>query len=572
MGVFRLRTSARNAGPSGRRFTHRLSVRVYGAGSVCAARVEYFVNTQSSKPRAWIQNELRSGFLALGQKRLKDASACCERVLAEQPQLVQGHFLVGLVALELKDRKTAVSAFGSVTKLQPEHVAAWAQLARLFMTDGQVARADAALSEAVKHESEDPMVNDLVATVYSLMGNHVDATEYHRKAKEQHPDHIPFTVNYANSLVYHGRTSEAASILQSVLERDPNNPQAHWILASSRKAGDDQHIVAMQTALTMHQRNDRAQAFLHYAIGKEYEDLENWPQAFEGFREGAAARRKTVEYDEAVEIEFFDALERSVTSEWFNDGATGCDTNAPIFVLGQPRTGTTLIERIITSHSDVHSAGELQQFGFALRRLSKFQEPKRFSAQLLKHALEVDPLALGEMYMKSGRKLHGSEPRFVDKLPTNFVYVPLILKALPNAKIVHLVRNPMDASFASFKQLFADAYLHSYEQKEMARHHMRYLKLMDLWRARFPGKIIDVSYEETAKDLEPNARRLIDRLGLPWEDACLRFHEQKTAVSTASAAQVREPAHTRSIDRWKRYEQQLDPMRTEFTLNGIAIN
>ncbi len=523
------------------------------------------------KSRSWIQNELREGFVALGQGRLKDASACCERLLAQQPRLVQAHFLVGLVALELKDRKTAVSAFGSVTKLKPDHVAAWAQLARLFMTDGQVARADAALDEAVKHDTDDPIVNDLVAIVYALMGDHVEATKYHRKAKEQNPDHIPFTVNYANSLVYHGRTAEATSLLESVLDREPLNPQAHWILATSRKAVDDSHIHAMTAALPMHQKNDRGLAFLHYAIGKEYEDLELWPQAFDGFSAGAAARRKTVEYDEASEVAFFEALENRLTNEWFDDGRAGYDTHAPIFVLGQPRTGTTLIERIITSHSEVHSAGELQQFGFAVRRLSKFQEPKRFSAELLSHALDVDPFKLGEMYMKSGKKLHGDTPRFVDKLPTNFVYIPLILKALPNARIVHLVRQPMDASFASFKQLFADAYLHSYQQDEMARHHVRYLKLMDIWRERFPGKIIDVSYEATASNVEPHARQLIAQLELPWEDQCLKFHEQKTAVSTASAAQVREPAHTRSIDRWRRYEEQLSPMRSVFDAHGIEV-
>lgn len=519
--------------------------------------------------QTWIQETLREGYLALGQRRLQDASECCKRVLAKQPDLVQGHFLVGLLALESKDRKTALSAFGSVTKLKPDHVAAWAQLARLFMTDGQVTRADAALSEALKHKTEDPMVNDLVATVYALMGDHVEATKFHRAAMDQHPDHLPFVVNYANSLVYHGRTSEASGLLEKALSQEPYNPQAHWILSSSKKAVNENHIERMQRALSKNQKNDRGLAFLNYAIGKEHEDLQNWPEAFEGFEKGAAARRKTVDFDEASELEFFDALEDSVTVEWIDDGQVGFDTAAPIFVLGQPRTGTTLVERIITSHSQVHSAGELQQFGFAVRRLSKFREPKRFSAKLLEHALKIEALALGEMYMKSGQKLHGDKPRFVDKLPTNYVYLPLIMKALPNAKIVHLVRNPMDASFASFKQLFADAYLHSYDQEEMARHHLRYRNLMDIWRQRFPGRFFDISYEATARDLEPNARELVDFLNLPWEDACLRFHEQKNAVATASAAQVREPAHTRSIGRWRRYETQLQPMRKVFDANGL---
>ena len=149
--------------------------------------------------------------------------------------------------------------------------------------------------------------------------------------------------------------------------------------------------------------------------------------------------------------------------------------------------------------------------------------------------------------------------------------MPLILKALPGAKIVHLRRNPMDACFSSFKQLFADAYPHSYDLREMARHHARYVKLMNVWRERFGDRIFDIGYEDVASRLEPSARALIDYLELPWEDACLEFHKQKSAVTTASAVQVREPAHTKSIGRWKRYEQQLEPLRDELEAQGIPV-
>jgi hypothetical protein len=168
--------------------------------------------------------------------------------------------------------------------------------------------------------------------------------------------------------------------------------------------------------------------------------------------------------------------------------------------------------------------------------------------------------------------MRGKTPRFVDKLPVNYLHLPLILAALPNARIVHLVRGPMDACFASFKQLFADAYLHSYEQQEMARHHIRYRQLMDHYRSEFPDRFIDIRYEDAARDLEPHARALIDGLGLAWEDACLNFHESDSGVATASAVQVREPAHTRSIGRWQRYESQLAPMRETLTQAGIPLD
>ena len=241
-------------------------------------------------------------------------------------------------------------------------------------------------------------------------------------------------------------------------------------------------------------------------------------------------------------------------------------------MLGQPRTGTTLIERIITSHHQVHSAGELQQFGLATRRVCKYSDPRRFSAELFRRAARADPHAIGTMYLQTTARMRGNTPFFVDKLPVNYLNLPLILAALPNAKIVHLVRGPMDACFASFKQLFADAYLHSYEQGEMARHHVRYRELMAHYRACFPGRIIDISYEDTAHDTESNARRLIEALGLEWDDACLHFHQSPSGVATASAVQVREPAHTRSIGRWRRYESQLAPMRRELERAGVPLD
>lgn len=263
------------------------------------------------------------------------------------------------------------------------------------------------------------------------------------------------------------------------------------------------------------------------------------------------------------------AFADTFTESWLYDNAQGHADPAPIFVVGQPRTGTTLVERIITSHSQVHSAGELKQFGHCVRRLGDYREPRRQSAKLAQLGAAIDPQQLGNAYLQSTRKLQGTLPRFVDKLPPNYLYLPLILKALPRAKIVHLRRDPMDACFASYKQLFADAYPHSYDQAEMARHHARYYHLMATWRERFGDRFFDISYEDTAANVEPNARALVDFLELPWEDACLLFHEQKAAVTTASVVQVRQPAHTRSVGRWRRYADRLSVMRETLAAAGV---
>lgn len=523
--------------------------------------------TESARPESLSDQQLlQRGFAALNRGQLESASECCRVLLGRRPDLVPAHFLVGLTALEAGQRKTAYSAFRSVTRLEPAHAAAWAQLARLLMTEGQVNRADQALAEALRHVRDEPIVHDLIGIVYSLMGEHGRAGTHFARANELQQGHPPFMLNLANNYVYHGDTKAANQVFAEIVRIQPNSPQAHWSLSGAAKAIDTGHIEEMR-ALLKRRLHPRAQAFYHYAIGKELEDLEQWDEAFEAFAAGAAARRETVEYDEQAESQMFAYLEEHYFPERIS--GHGNPSTAPIFILGQPRTGTTLIDRIISSHSQVHAAGELQQFSLALRRLSDHRDPKRFSAKLFAEALELDPARVGTLYLETTRRMQGNRPRFTDKLPQNYLMIPLILAALPNAKIVHLVRDPMDACFSSFKQLFADAYLHSYDQREMARHHARYRQLMHTWRERWPGRFLDISYEQTVQHFEPSVRTLLEFLELPFESQCLQFYRNDATVATASAVQVRQPVHTRSVGRWKHYRQQLGPMRSELLAAGI---
>ena len=519
----------------------------------------------------WMRDSLKEGFSHLQAGQPEKAAECCQRVLTSRQDLPEAHFLVGLVALELENRKVAIEAFGSVTKLDATHGPAWANLARLFMMAGQPARADRALDNAVKHADNNPVVHDLIGLVSSMLGNDQEALRWYGKAVAGAPDNVGFMVNHANAQMHVGKLEESATTLRKALALSPGNANAHWILAGLSKARDRKHIKEMQQFIATGRYPAKALAFLCYGLGKELEDLEDWDAAFEAFAKGAEARHSTINYNEAAEEEMYAALERTYTKEWLETPAGSCDSAAPIFIVGQPRTGTTLVERVITAHSMVHSAGELKQLGNAVRRLTKYTGASRFSAELVEGAARVNLEKLGNMYIETSRTLAGDTPHFVDKLPLNYIYLPLILKALPNAKIIHLRRNPMDACFASFKQLFADAYPHSYNQEEMARHHARYYRLMETWRERFGDRFLDVAYEDVARDLEPNARALIEFLGLPWEDACLEFHKQKAAVTTASAVQVRQPAHTKSIGRWRRYEQQLEPTRRTLESLGIPL-
>ncbi len=518
-----------------------------------------------------MRQALKEGFNALQRGDTDKAADCCRRVLTSRQDIPEAHFLVGLVALELNERRTAISAFGSVTELEPEHGAAWANLARLLMQTGQTLRAEAALENARRYADDNPTVLDLIGMVHTMMGEDNAALEWYSKAVDGAPKNVGFKVSKANCEVYVGQLQEAEKTLGEALALSPGNANAHWILAGLRKAKDRKHVEEMQQLVDSGDYPPHALAFLFYALGKEFEDLEDWDAAFDAFERGAKARRSVIDYDEEPEIEMYAALKRVYTKEWLASVDEGFDSKAPIFVIGQPRSGTTLVERIITAHPDVYSAGELKQFGNGIRRLTKYAGATRFSAELVEGAANVELRRLGRLYIEKTSSMAGDTPHFVDKLPSNYIYLPVILAALPNAKIVHLRRNPMDACFSSYKQLFADAYLHSYNQEEMARHHARYYRLMETWRDRFGDRFFDIAYEDVARNLEPNARALIDFLDLPWNDACLEFHKQKTAVATASAVQVRQPAHTKSIGRWRRYERQLEPTRRTLEALGIPL-
>ncbi|MCF8475021.1 MAG: sulfotransferase [Emcibacter sp.] len=499
------------------------------------------------------------GYQALLRRDFKEAGACCQLVLKYHPQFKGAHFLVGLIAIETKDWDMARHAFKNVVEIDPAHAAAWAQLARSSVSLAQYDDAEEQLKKAVSFNTTDPLVMDVIGNVYSLLGEQKTALEWFDKARETSKSAF-FDLSRAKALTFLGHIDQARDALQSVLSEKPDSAMAHWSLARLEKATSEDHITIMSDLVQDMDQNRQDAPFLHYAIGKEWEDLEHWDKAFAAFEMGAQAKRHQINYDEASEIALFDSLEKNLNKEWFSRVDVGHDDSSPIFIIGQPRTGTTLVERIITAHSEVAGAGELQQFAMAIKRAAKMSSPRPMTAEIIKKAATVNMREIGEIYMKTTRAVRPNSPYFVDKLPVNFMYAPLIAAALPKAKIIHIMRDPMDSCFSSYKQLFADAYFHSYNQGEMARHHIRYRRLMAKWRDFLGGHMLEINYEDVTSDLENSARKIIKFLGLEWQESCVNFYAQTAAVTTASAVQVREKAHTRSIGRWKEFEKYLDPM------------
>jgi hypothetical protein len=243
----------------------------------------------------------------------------------------------------------------------------------------------------------------------------------------------------------------------------------------------------------------------------------------------------------------------------------------PIFIVGLPRTGTTLTERILSSHSQVESVGETLFMQMVLRRESGVESVERMTPAMIETAAGKDMERIGAGYLDAVRYRLGTKPMFIDKYPENFLYLGFIAKALPNAHIVHLRRNPMDACFAMYKQVFTWAYKFSYSLEGLGRYYVAYDRLVRHWRATLGSRFIEVEYEALVAAQESQTRALLERLGLGFEQACLDFEKNVTASTTASSVQVREKIHTRSVDRWRHFERHLAPLRAHLERAGIAV-
>lgn len=482
--------------------------------------------------------------------------------------MARGHYLAGLITLDAGDIASAEKAFAKTVELNEQHAGGWAQLARLYLLAGEFIKGEGCLANAVSTTRGNANVSDLVGTVCRLAGKHDASRDWHQRAVESAPDHVPFRINLANAELFVGELEAARVHIDKCLKREPDNPLVHWLLSRAVTAESDDHIRQMEDLLS--KTGDlRASAYLNYAAGKEYEDLQKWDSAFDAYRSGADARRQCIAYDEAEETELFDRMSSLFTNQWHDAKRSDCRSNVPVFIIGQPRTGTTLLDRMLDAHPAVASAGELRHFGLALRRVAMLDEPRQYTPKLMEAAAAADTTALGELYVAGIAGFRGRAAHVVDKLPSNFHFLPVIITALPNAKILHVRRDPMDTCFAVYKQLFAGAYLHSYDLGEMARHFVRYARWMATMRTRFGDRFLDVQYEDLVTDTEECLRRVLDYVGLSWNAACLDYSNQRGVTATQSAAQVREAPHGRSIGRWKRYEQQLKPLRRALDNAGL---
>lgn len=443
--------------------------------------------------------------------------------------------------------------------------------AKCLFEAGDVAGALAAAEVLVEKRFSDPVLHNELGALLNMLGDHERSLVHYSRAIDLDPGIAEFHYNKAAVQRFLGDVAGAESGFDRTITLKPDEFEAYTARAQLRRQTRDRnHIVELRKVLAS-TRDSTGRIQLNYALAKELEDVGDYEGAFASLKQGADIKRRHMQYSIDNDLQIIEKICQVYGSELFDGRIEGCGSSDPVFILGMPRTGTTLVERILSSHSSVYSAGELNNFSLELIGLVKktFGPSRASRLDFVAMTARLDFRALGEAYLNSVRPLRDGSPFFIDKLPFNYLYAGLIHLALPRAKIINLQRHPMDTCYAVYKQLFKDAYPFSYDLDELGRYYVAYHRLMQHWNEVMPGVIHTLSYEAIVADVESESRRLLAYCGLPWEEQCLRFYENARASTTASAVQVRQPVYDSSVGRWRHYARQLESLRVCLTGAGI---
>ncbi len=512
---------------------------------------------------------------AAQKKDWATVQAAASEIIRQDKNSPEGHFLLGLVEKASHRRVNAIDAFETALQLDDSRYDAAIELADQLIISRRNGDAIALIEKHKGRLGNSPRYLDMAGTVLSAIGMNHEAWPLYQRANELQPDIELFQANLAACGVFVGEIQEARNIYQRLLEKKPWHQRNHYQLARLEKAKDHNHVDQMQKILFSDNMPAEKNIYLYFAIGKELEDLEEWDKAFLYYKKANDAVVSVANYDVSNDEILFDKIVEVCDSDWLNsntiDRPTDITDKTPIFVLGLPRTGTTLAERIISSHSTVQSLGETEYIEFVLRRESEVQTVERINTDIVEAAAKLDIYEIANGYLNCVEYALGDEPVFIDKLPYNFMYIGFIAKAFPDAKIVHLKRHPLDASFAMYKQVFTWAYKFSYSLESLGRFYIAYTKMMDHWKTLLGDRLIEVAYEDLVSDQENQTRILLGKLGLEFEEACLNFQQNTAASATASSVQVREKMHIRSVRKWKFFERQLAPLIKQLEDAGIDL-
>ncbi|MFZ0552902.1 MAG: sulfotransferase [Steroidobacteraceae bacterium] len=471
--------------------------------------------------------------------------------------------LTGLAAIAIRAGNTrdAERLLGHARGRSPRHPLVQRALGHTQLAGHRLIEAEATFRELLRLEPQNAQNWSALGSVYIRLLRQEAALSAYEEAARLDPSQSGFrlAVGHVNKSL--GRRAQCEDAYRECLRMEPGSGEAYWSLADLKNYFfSDAQLAAMQDLLTSPPGADRAQ--LHFAIARALEQRERCSEAFSHYAQGNGLRRKTAPFS----ITTFEAKSRRIAAcfdlEFFRARAlAGHPDPAPIFIVGLPRSGSTLVEQILASHSQVEGTMELHNI-LALVRELDHRDPDRDGYPERVGALSADELtALGRRFIAETDALRSGKPRFIDKMPNNFSHVGLIHAILPNAKIIDVRRHPMDACFSTYKQHFAEGQSFSYDLEDLGRYYRCYLALMDHWDEVLPRKVFHLQYEQLIRDPHRTIQDLLDYCGLPFEAATLNFHQTDRPVRTASSEQVRQPLYASGVGYWKRFATDLEPLR-----------
>jgi len=493
--------------------------------------------------------------------RHDEAARLYREVLRDAPNNVDAMRLLAGVHMSKGNYEEAEAMLRRAVSIAPDFTLARLDLGRLMHDQHRYREAVECFEQTIELEPLNPKASYLLAASLAPAGRTVEALESYRRTIEIRADHAAAWLGIGHTLKTVGRQDEAIEAYRHCIEIRPDNGETYWSLANLKTYKlTDADIRAMETALDKHEEiGDQSAVNFMFALAKAHEDQGDFDRAWDFYVRGNSTQRMLERYDpvqtETTNDQIIEVFDRALLEQ---KSGPGHPDAAPIFVLGLPRSGSTLIEQILASHSMVEGTSELPYLGRVATSLSR----NRADGINYPHSVrELGPKnleALGQQYLDMAQFHRQTErPRFVDKMPNNFPNVGLLHLILPNAKIIDARRYPLDSTLSCYRQLFAMGQSFVYDLNDIGEYFLEYQRLMDHWHKVLPGRVLTVQYEDMVTDFDNQVRRLIDYCELPWEDACASFHETDRPVRTASSEQVRQPVYTKSVHFWRNYELQL---------------
>jgi len=511
--------------------------------------------------------------LALNRRDFRRAHELCLKILTADPRHADALFLLAMIAAEHGNFAKALEVADRAIAIDAGHADYHAQRGRCLIALHRPREAFEAAACALELAPGAALTFDTIGVVMTRAGAHAEALAPFRRAVELDSSKAAYHYNLGAALQFVGDFGAAAAAYRAALALDRTHYRAWSALAQVARAPfSAEEVAELERQLGGGALNEDAELHVCHALAKQLEDVGRYAESFRYLARGKARKRASRAQPFEAHRALFEAARRTAPAGQSVPARTGCPSAEPIFIVGMPRTGTTLVERILSNHPAVFAAGELTNFALELKRAVATPSNRVLDAETLAAAERVDPGVLGEAYVASTRPRTGHTPRFIDKMPLNFFYAGLIRRALPNAKIICLRRHPLDACLSNYRQLFATMfsyYDYSYDLLDTGRYYLQFDALARHWREALPTGYAEVRYEDVVEHTEREARRLVEFCGLDWDPACLQFERNAAPVATASSVQVRQPIYRTALERWRKYEKEIEPLERLLADAGV---